>query len=610
MAGTTAPPQLVAYRCPSCGRTEVRVTERSDVACPRCGVEQSVRISVVGQAVGYSVADRTRGPSIEDGRLGSMAYFFGWMTLEQVAACLQLQRQALADKRRVPHFGEAAVSAGILSEEQVEALLHAQAIHRPTDYDRSFGTIAVRRGFVSQRDLDACLEVQEAALSKRREAPCLGLLMVEKKLLSGEQVKRILKLQVEMGTSPIPAAPNVPLPEAAADAAGEAPGPAAGDRFEDLPGDVIDEAEGPEEPEGAEERGAAIPPPPKIGEKRIVCRCNACGHAQIHDTWHEGDPCPACGARPYVPVPITEGAYDYTVADRSHGPAVEDGRLGRLAFYAGWATDEEIKRCLRIQQNAVAQGKPAPKFGEVAAREGVLSNDQVAALLRIQGVHRPRDVDTSFGAVAVKAGFITQGQLDETLDEQTRLLAEREEAPLVGMMLEEKGFLTPAQVKAILDLQAKYNRGALSAIYMEEGKPSVAVEEFKEVVTSRRNWGGAALVTVVALAIAALATGWFGYLRHDVPDVVVGCSKCGVVLELSAEKALLCPKCGGQYTLSPVAECQKCKTIYLYGVRGSGSRCPKCGSGAAVRVEDVKSARNGWKFQETPADIPGNPPGE
>jgi hypothetical protein len=397
-------------------------------------------------------------------------------------------------------------------------------------------------GLLSQEQLDACLAEQKELLARDREAPLLGVMLAAKGVLTRQQVRQVLDRQAELGGR--------------AKAAGQ---PA---------------------------QAAAVAPAEGRG---VACECRACGHKGLCDSWGPDTPCTACGARAFYPVAVVGGAVAYALASRDRGPSVEDLRLGRMAYFAGWLTPAQAKTCLKRQADAAQQGLPVPKFGEAAIALGFLRPAQVDALLRIQAIHRPAEHDTTFGAVAVRHGFITQAQLDQALAEQARLLEERHEAPLLGMILVEKDLLSEQQVKAILAVQARYGRGPLAelASAAEAGAgaaPALALLRSGEV---RMSLGALALT---GLAVALLATGWFGLLADRELRGVAGCVKCREVMDLTALPPE-CPRCHKVQGLCPVVRCGRCGVVFLFGSRGSGPRCPKCGATGVEEVRDLQVAR-------------------
>ena len=193
----------VVCRCEACGATSTVRSWLEGMPCPECGGGPFAPAPIVDLAVGYSLADRRFGPASEDNRLGMMAYFAGWMTLEQVRYCLREQADTIEREGRPVKFGEVALGKRMLSEQRISALLHMQAIRRPSKDEQTFGAIAVRKGFTTQQQLDECLEEQWRCLVENQEAPRIGLLMVEKGFITQQQVKAILQFQARYGQGPL-----------------------------------------------------------------------------------------------------------------------------------------------------------------------------------------------------------------------------------------------------------------------------------------------------------------------------------------------------------------------------------------------------------------------
>jgi hypothetical protein len=346
--------------------------------------------------------DRRHGPSVEDGRLGRIAYFAGWLTFDQIALCLQRQHEAAEAGGKPPRFGEVAVSLGFLTERQVRALLRIQAIHdNPTAHEDAIGALAVRQGMLSLDDLDDALETQKKLLLAFQDSPKLGAILVEQRKIESDQVKALLEVQAERGRGP-----------------------------------AAQQAEDPT-------------------RERLMCLCRACGRAVVRDSASLGDPCADCGSEEVEAVPYAGHKAHKALSRNYEGPSIEDSRLGRIAYFAGWMTLDQVRRCLEVQRKTVQWGGAPPRFGEVAVYEGILTQEQVNALLRIQAVHRSPKGDRAFGSQAVRRGWITQQQLDECLADQERLLREKRDAPSLGLLLIEKGLLTEGQVKTILRAQSR-----------------------------------------------------------------------------------------------------------------------------------------------------------
>ena len=572
--------RILAYRCEDCGKLEVRMTPRVDAVCPECGGTTIERLKVVGGAVRYSVDDRSHGPSIEDSRLGRMGYFAGWLGFDQIVEVLRVQKEAVARGEGAPKFGDVAVSLRFLDGAQVVALLRVQVIHKgPATPDLSLGALAVREGHISRAQLDECLQVQKNLLLRYQEAPLLGILLTEKKLLSSDQVRELLRLQAEHGVGPLA---KIRLVEE-------------GESEEDEEAEEASEAP-------LDEAGAPVAPTAgELTRERVLCHCRPCGKAVVQAEWRVGDVCPHCGASDFSPVPVAGAEADPSLADEPPGPGLEDGRLGKMAFFAGWLSRSQIRDILRLQEEGTAESGQRRPFGEVAVAASLLSEPQVQALLRMQHLEVSSEPDRTFGTIALRKGFITQEQLDECLDEQRRMLRAEQEAPPLGLLMAEKGLLTDAQVKAILAFQAKYGQGLLSDL--ESARAEAARGPLRVLFSAARKnslWVGVASAVVIVFSLAALGTGWFGSMGWSAPALVAGCDNCGYVTEVAATGSRRCVKCGKAKALCPVVACEKCGTCYIYGPRGQGVRCPKCGSEKYRPVRDVAEARASWKLPPPP----------
>ena len=71
-----------------------------------------------------------------------------------------------------------------------------------------FGALAIQTGLVSQVQIDECLLIQDAAREQGKRVPRLGELLAHKGILTPDQVKRLLRRQMEdAGATIVPASP-------------------------------------------------------------------------------------------------------------------------------------------------------------------------------------------------------------------------------------------------------------------------------------------------------------------------------------------------------------------------------------------------------------------
>jgi len=559
--------EQLSYTCGNCGKEAALDAQAPEPKCPSCGSSLTTAMLRVGETLGYALADRSRGPSIEDGRLGRMAYFAGWMSSAEVKECLHSQKESI-QRGTLPHpkFGEVAVAEGYLTEAQVKALLRIQGIHRHTTNEQSFGAIAVEMGFVTPEQLEECLAEQKRLLHATRQSPRIGLIMTEKRLLTTGQVKQILEEQARRGDGALV----------------------------ELTQEVVSQQA--ESVKGAEQaRKLAAAAPVALLKGQVACRCDDCGYTDAREDWNAGTVCPMCQSKNFLPVPIIDKAFGYSLADRRFGPAPEDGRLGMMCYFAGYMTLDQVQTVLRRQSAAVRMGGKTPRFGSIAVQAGYLTESDVNRLLHMQVICRPSRNEETFGSIAVRKGYITQDQLDLCLEEQWKQLVERHEAPLLGLLLIEKKFLTTSKVKAILRFQALYGQGPL---YMpEDGSPE---RQLAAMPTERRRAPPMlkkliAGVAMMILAGAGMKTGWFGVFSFDSGKTVVGCLQCNAVFDVPGSSDISCPHCKGNRTVCPLAVCPNCSTTFPYGAMGAGSRCPTCGNSKVLPHRKVDDAKRQWE---------------
>ncbi|HRU05139.1 MAG TPA: hypothetical protein P5137_05115, partial [Candidatus Brocadiia bacterium] len=345
----------------------------------------------------------------------------------------------------------------------------------------------------------------------------------------------------------------------------------------------------------AEETGPAPAPGREPAPKPLLCRCQDCGHTTTRPSWTSQDTCPQCHSAKFAPVPSVTAAPGWTPADTGPGPSIEDNRLGRMAYFAGWMTREQIQTCLQRQREAVEKGQPPPRFGAIALQENYLTRAELQALLRMQAIHRPGAGDRVFGAIAVRKGFITQEQLDDCLATQMRLLRETSEAPTLGILMSEKGLLTDQQIKAIALSQARFGQGLVSELEAERAKAEPWILRFARS-PAFKHWRIALGAFLIFVSLLGWATGWFGRLAPwTQPPAIIGCGACHAIFKAPANSSPDCPVCKGVKTRAPIARCQQCGHVFLFGAMAQGRACPKCGSPSLKAVTILEQARTDWR---------------
>ena len=141
-----------------------------------------------------------------------------------------------------------------------------------------------------------------------------------------------------------------------------------------------------------------------------------------------------------------------------------------------------------------AEGEPPPAFGEIAARAGYLTTEQVEALVReearathrreralldqavlkaalrnpepMQSVLRAkvfthiREEDLFLGRLAVRYGYAKEDQVQPVVEEQERVFREGRRLPLrLGEMLMNAKVLTAQELETLLAAQKHFRQG-------------------------------------------------------------------------------------------------------------------------------------------------------
>ena len=134
--------------------------------------------------------------------------------------------------------------------------------------------------------------------------------------------------------------------------------------------------------------------------------------------------------------------------------ADQDLLFGRIALNRKYCTQAQLDKCLVIQ---AASRDPVP-LGQILRREGYISEDQHSEILSIQRrnlsaidpVSKVSREASLIGRLAVLDKLMTESQVNLCL----RLQASGGKRTL-GEIMVEQGYLTPAQLKALLARQQK-----------------------------------------------------------------------------------------------------------------------------------------------------------
>lgn len=122
----------------------------------------------------------------------------------------------------------------------------------------------------------------------------------------------------------------------------------------------------------------------------------------------------------------------------------DGGLFGRIALKKGLVSEASLERALRFQEEVRAFGLQKP-LGELLVRDGTLTREQVALILRLQRLNENRRQSKRFARVAARNGLVAD---DELAAAQAQQREERFRRSL-GEVLVARGQLDLPRVRAI-----------------------------------------------------------------------------------------------------------------------------------------------------------------
>ncbi|MDQ7779429.1 MAG: anti-sigma factor antagonist [Planctomycetota bacterium] len=131
-----------------------------------------------------------------------------------------------------------------------------------------------------------------------------------------------------------------------------------------------------------------------------------------------------------------------------------DMLFGKLAVMNRFATREQVDACIAEQESLARSGSVVP-LGEVMLKRNALTADQVDSLLMTQSYLEVRRDDVRFGELAIKNGLANEAQVSECLSFQEKHFQDSKDIFRIGELMQERGYLTPQQVTAILKAQER-----------------------------------------------------------------------------------------------------------------------------------------------------------
>lgn len=145
---------------------------------------------------------------------GRVAVSAGYLTEIQVQRLLDAQASGRAEGR-ASTLGELAQEQGLMTSQQVQRTLLVQEFSEMRDEDKRLGALAVSNAFATQEQVDRALEEQQQEYQRTSRVPRrLGEILVSRSLLSAQQLEALLGAQARVATGGTPAPlPKPPAPE-------------------------------------------------------------------------------------------------------------------------------------------------------------------------------------------------------------------------------------------------------------------------------------------------------------------------------------------------------------------------------------------------------------
>ena len=318
--------------------------------------------------------------------------------------------------------------------------------------------------------------------------------------------------------------------------------------------------------------------PAREGEaasRHIPLCCDDCGHVFLPPPAAQSGRCTQCGSGRCRPARREVGG-----SLRSAGSPVEEDRFARVALWGSLITSQQFAECVNEQESRAAAGRDVPSLPQLLIDKGHIRSEHAEAVFRVMTTRSPDQWRNQFGQLALRKGFVTEEQLRECLEEQTRLVMSTGSAPILGHLLLERGYMTEAQALAILKAQAQRQLGALHELEAALRPAGARVAHL--VRRHRRALVG--LAFVLGIVAAALLGAWAHALATAPRTYDLMCDHCGHHGTLTADAiAQPCPRCGSGDMLTPL-RCAACRVEFPLNVHPSpdGNHwiepCPKCGT--------------------------------
>ena len=335
---------------------------------------------------------------------------------------------------------------------------------------------------------------------------------------------------------------------------------------------------------------------------KVVAKCSDCQHFVKNFSWEPGAKCPKCKSPHFAPILLISDAFDYSVADRTKGYAIEDIRFAKMALWSGLITTIQYNEALSRQKAIADRKEPVPHIGRILVDMGAIKDSDMEAILEVRCKARPATDDVDFARLAEGNEYCTEQQIAECEEVMEVSKRQGHDAPPISFLLLEKRYIKENQALAIIRSQQKRRLGIIHdvRVAIEEGKPLSAVERYIGLKGDpKRKYKIGAVVGGVTIFMLWYVFSYWGvgaYVKEILPfgHAYVGyhCMKCGENF-IAREYAIIpikCPQCGkleayyGFHCNAVLKGGQKCNNFFGSSTRDLSQmpKCTRCGKGAFV----------------------------
>lgn len=127
-------------------------------------------------------------------RFGVMAVEMGFVTSEQVVEALKIQDSEACSTGKSRPIGRILLNEGLITLQQLGEVLRATGKGDEKKVDKTFGDVAIEKGFITPEQLEKALKIQTddaCSLGKRRP---VGRILLNEGFITLQQLGEVIKL--------------------------------------------------------------------------------------------------------------------------------------------------------------------------------------------------------------------------------------------------------------------------------------------------------------------------------------------------------------------------------------------------------------------------------